>query len=324
MLVVATSAWLGSCKSAQVLVASAPADSRKPLQLVGVESLVAAGGLQWIVIAKLHELAISPAIGPGLFRLFPVPRLAAFEHATAIDLKQVKTAVVASYPSSTVYLVDGVSRPLEAERRFRDKLISGVTRTVLRDDVLLCSGKTGSSLQRAIAAMLPDTVGIETGGSTHAKAAALYALGRLHRSQRALQAPELAALAKRLGPAPVLAFAPGPFEGEYKRALRGLLGAAGAVAAAIRVTPIGTLQACLTVAGPWEERAQAASESLVAAWQDFADSAFGRLTGLNEPMAPLLPTHAPEAVSLTVEVAAGRFLEGLRAAVSAQVTEIMQ
>jgi hypothetical protein len=324
MLVVTASALIASCRAARGSAVSAPAPSRKPLQLDPIESLVAAGGLQWIVVAKLHELATSPAVGPGLSRLFPDPRLAAFEHATAIDLKQVHTAVVASYANSTVYLVDGVNQPLEAERRFRNKLMSAVSRAVLRDDVVLSMGRTASSTPRAIAAMLPDTVAIESGGSTHAKAAALYALGKLLRSPRAMQTPEWVALFKRLGPAAVLAFAPGPFEGEYKRALRGLLGAASAVAAAIRVTPIGTLQGCITVAGPWGERAQAASEWLVTGWQDFADSAFGRLTGLNEPLQPPLPTHASEAVSLTVEVAAGRFLDGLRAAVSAQVTEIMQ
>jgi hypothetical protein len=324
MLVVAASALLQGCGGAQSVPNPAPAPKPRPLFLNPPQSLVAAGGLEWIVVARLRELAASPAVGPGLTRLFPDARLAAFEHATAIDLKQVQTAAVASYPNSTLYIVNGVAKPMEAELRFRSKLMGDEVRTAMRADVALVHGRTGSSSLRAMAAMLPDTVAIESGGTSRAKAAAMYALGKLQRSPRALQIPDLEALAQRLGPAPVLAFAPGPFEGDYKRALRGLLGAASAVGAAIRITPIGTLQGSFAVAGPWGERAEAASARLAMGWQDVAESAFGRLTGLNEPLRAPLSTHAVDAVSLTVEVAPDRFLDGLRAAVSAQVSEIMR
>jgi len=292
--------------------------------LLPLESLAPAAGLEWIVLADPQALLQSEALKPGLAKLFPEFRFDAYERASAIDVRKLKRVVIASYGQSTLFLLQGVADPKEAERRFRARLMSDITRTVQRDDAVIVSGKLASGQTRAIVALAPDVVVIESGGSRMAKAAYYHAIGKLKRSPGALQAPGMAALAARLGASPLIGLAPGPFQGEWERGLHGLLVAATGVGAAVRVTPVGTLQGSFVVAGDWGDRAEAASQRLAKSWDDITRSGFGGLTGLQEPAQPPLSTHAPDAVSITVEVNAAKFLDGLRAAVSAQINEIMQ
>lgn len=295
-----------------------------PMRVTPLQALIPAAGLEWMIVADLQEIRSSPVLEKSISQFFPEFRLQAFEHVTAIDLRRVRHAVVASYEGAMLYVVDGVRDPLEAERRFRARLMSEIVRSVHRDDAIVVTGKSGAKVKRAIAALLPEVVVVESGDDRRAKASLLYALGRLRRSPRALETPDLSMLAARLGRAPVLAFAPGPFEAEWARGVRGLLGASTAAGASVRVTPIGTLQASFALAGAWGEQAEAAAKRLAESWGDIAESSFGRLAGLNQPVRDPLSTHAEEAVSLTVEVDTDRFLAGLRAAVSAQVSEIMR
>jgi hypothetical protein len=285
---------------------------------------VASPGLRWIVLARLEQLRAARAVRETLERMFPRARLDAFERMTAIELRRVKHAVVAGYDRSTLYAVDGVADALEAERRYRDRMVFETARAVHRDDAVLVTGLSGGRSRRALVALAPGVVVIESGDDRHAKAALLYALGKMRRSPPALREEQIAALASRLGEAPLLAFAPGPFEGEYERALRGLMAAATAAGAAARLTPVGSLQVALVVAGAWGSSAQAAAERLRQGWDDLADSPLGRVLGLAEPLAPPLSTHAPDAVSLTVELDAERVLGGLSASVSGRVSDMMR
>jgi hypothetical protein len=294
------------------------------LRVQPVEALAPAAGLQWIVIVEPQALLEHEALKAGLAKLFPDFRLDALERSSAIDVRKLDRAVIASYPGSTLFVLRGVPDPMEVERRMRARLMSDVVRTVHRDDAVLLTGKLANGQRRAVVAMTPGIVVLESGEVRHAKAAYYHALGKLKRSPGAMDAPGVKALAARLGAAPVLAFAPGPFEGEWAAGVHGLLGAADGAAASVRITPIGTLQGSFVVAGPWGERAEAASGRVARSWDDISQSGFGRLTGLNDPVHAPLPTHAPDAASLTVEVNAQRFVDGLRHAVSAQISEIMQ
>lgn len=324
MAAFAASAWLTSCASAPPQPTVRVLTPRAPLLLDPLEDLAPAAGLEWIVIASPQEILASQALQPELGKLFPEFRFDALLRSSAIDLRKVRRVVVASYPTSTLFVIGGIADPVEAERRFRQRLMSDIVRTEHRDDAVQVTGKLGSGETRALAALQPDVVVIESGGTRYARAACLHALGKLKRSPAALQAPGLPRLVERLGKAPIRAFAPGPFQGDWERGLHGLLGAAIAAAGAVRITPVGTLQASFAVAGDWGDRAEAASLRLEQSWKDLADSGFGRLTDLENPVHAALPTHAPDTASLTVEVDAHRFLEGLRAAVSARIEEIMQ
>lgn len=324
MMAFTAGAWLSSCASHPAQPTVRVLTPRAPLLLDPIEDLAPAAGLEWIVIANPQEILGAKALQPELGKLFPEFRFDAFQRSSAIDLRKVRRVVVASYPSSVLFLIGGVADPIQAERRFRERLMTDIVRTEHRDDVVQVAGKLGSGEVRALAALLPDVVVIESGGTKYAKAACLHALGKLKRSSPALKSPGLPALVERLGQAPLRAFAPGPFLGEWEKGLHGLLGAATAAAGAVRITPVGTLQASCALSGEWGDRAEAASLRLEQSWRDLANSGFGRLTDLEHPVQPTLPTHAPDAASLTVEVDAHRFLEGLRAAVSARIEEIMQ
>lgn len=324
MTAFAAGAWLPSCASPPPQPTVRVVTPRVPLLLDPIEDLAPAAGLEWILIASPQLILSSRALQPELGKLFPEFRFEAFNRSSAIDVRKLKRVAVASYGGSTLFVLGGVADPMEAERRLRQRLMLDVVRAEHREDVVMVSGKLASGEVRAFAALQPDVVVIESGGGKFAKAACLRAVGKLKKSPPALQAAGLPNLVRRMGDAPLRIFAPGPFQGQWENGLHGLLGSASAAAGAVRVTPIGTLQASLAVAGEWGDRAEEASLRLEASWKDLAASGFGRLTGLCNPAQSPLPTHAPEAASLTVEVGAHRFLEGLRAAVSARIEEIMR
>jgi hypothetical protein len=294
------------------------------LRIDPLEALAPAAGLEWLVLVEPQSILQAALLKTALDKLFPDFRLEAFLRSSAIDVRKLRRVVIASYPSSTLFVMSGVGDVFEAERRFRARLMTEVVRTTQRDDAVLVTGRLGNGQKRAMAVMQPDVVAIESGDHRRAKAAYFHAMGKLKRSVGALEAPGLSMLAKRLGQAPVLGFAAGPFDGEWKRGLHGILSAATAAGGAVRITPIGTLQGSFVVAGDWGPQAEAASQRISRSWDDLAASGFGKLTGLDEPVRPVLPTHAEDAAAITVEVNAEKFLEGLRAAVSAQISEIMQ
>ena len=107
-------------------------------------------------------------------------------------------------------------------------------------------------------------------------------------------------------------------------AAEGLLAAADSVG--ISATPIGAERVSVTVAieGPWQAtREVAATEQLRLAWEALAQSSTGRLFGLDAPAT--LPTfeNSDTRVSLTTELELAPILAGLRAAVTAEIWEIL-
>jgi hypothetical protein len=294
-----------------------------PLAIKPLHHLVAAGGLSWAIITKPKSIFEMPQLHEGLSSILPEQRLRLFQSVTAIDLTKVETAIIASYPKSTLYVVDGVPAPLEAERRYRERLTKGIVRSSFRDDLVMVRGLSAQGELRSLAALGPDVVAIEVGADAHLKAAILYAQGKLHRSQTFMQVPELAALAQRFGSAPLLAFAPGPFVGQWKNGLRGLLSTSSAAGAALRLTPVGSLQGVCALLGDWGSSAEMASQHLRSCWNDIANSGFGRLTGLAQPVVDPLLTHGSDVISLTAEVDSDRFLKGLKAVLGGQSQEMM-
>ncbi len=320
----AASAWLPACAASAPQPVVQVVTPHPPLLLEPAEHLAPAAGLEWIVIVEPQPLLASRALQPELARLFPDFRLDLLERSTAIDLRKLRRVAIASYPGSTLFVLAGVRDPAEAERRFRARLMRDLTRTEHRDDAVLVTGRLASGEPRALVSLAPDVVVIESGGTRYAKAAWLRAMGKLERSPSALRAPGLPGLVERVGSAPMRGFAPGPFVGEWEHGLHDLLGSASAAAAAVRITPVDSLQGSFALGGEWGARAEEASGRLATSWGDLANSGFGRLTGLDRPLRDPHPTHAPDAVPVPVEVDPPRFLDGLRAAVSARIDEIMQ
>ncbi|HSN97590.1 MAG TPA: hypothetical protein VLS89_04800, partial [Candidatus Nanopelagicales bacterium] len=224
------------------------------------------------------------------------------------------------------FLARHTGDPLAIERLFRRRLTARIRRAADRPDLVRLSGDIGRS-PRALALLGRDVIAVQYGGRPArgpARVATLYALGKLTRSPTALAEDPLRSLAARFGPAPLLGLAPGPFEGELARGARGLLAGATAIGAAARPSAREKILVTIAVAGDFSASGPAASEALLAAWNELAASSFGHLLGLDAPVEPPLPTHAKDAVAIAVELDPGRLARGIRAATGAEIEEIMR
>jgi hypothetical protein len=198
-----------------------------------------------------------------------------------------------------------------------------VLRKSYRPDAVWVKGGDASGNMRSLAALAPATVAIEVGGSLHAKVALLYGTGRLRRAPRALALPDVALLASRFGDAPLRAFAPGPFEGEWKRGLRGLLAACSAAGAALRPATDGSIDTRIRFVGAWGQDAPRAAEHVVASWAELAGSSVGRVTGVASPLRGPSPFVQSEMVGIDVTIDGSRLLDGLHDLVAADGRDIL-
>ena len=342
--------WLGGCGSPPGPEVP-PAPSLPPLRTAPLSSLVAAAGLRWMLLASPRALLGVPWIPPLVDVAVSGARFDRFAQATGIDLRALPEAVVTSTvppearasaavptpaagePSVTAtpddvlfYLVRHTGDPAAVERAFRARLTGSEKRSVDRPDLVRVSGKVGSAPQAAVL-LGPDVAGFQDGGSASrgpARIAALYAEGKLQKASPALAAEPLRSLAARLGAAELLAFAPGPFEGDVARGLRGLLGAATAVGAALRPTFRQSFQVTVAVAGDFSASAAPASQELRAAWNELASAPLGHLLGLDAPVTPAVVVPAPDALLLTIELSGRHLTEGLAKATATRVEDIFR
>lgn len=343
--------WLGGCGPGPGPVTPV-GPPLPPLRTAPLSSLVPAAGLRWVLLASPRDLLGVPWIPPLVDVAVSGARFDRFTKATGIDLRAIPEAVVTSTaspaaaspagasppaaappaaapPSSdevTFYLVRHGSDAALVERSFRARLTSGEKRSVDRPDLVRVSGKIGGASHTAVF-LGPEVAGFQDGGSASrgpARIAALYAEGKLQKAVPALAAEPLRSLAARLGKAELLAFAPGPFEGDVARGLRGLLGAATAVGAALRPTLRQSFQVTIAVAGDFSTSANPASQELRAAWNELAASSLGHLLGLDAPVAAALVMPAPDALMLSVELSGRLLAEGLAKATASRVEDIFR
>lgn len=295
----------------------------EPLRLRPITDLVVGAGIRWLVLIEPRDLLGNSAIRPGLSRFAPEGRLAVFERVTAIDPAALNEAVVAGYDDSTLFVLDGVSDPREAERRFRDRLVRDVIHKVYRPDATWTHGRTATGKVRALSALSPGVVAIEGGGTLRSKVALLFAIGRLHKSPRALSLPDVRGVLDALGPAPLRALAPGPFGDEWADALNGMLAVCTALGFSARVGQRGQLDLALRLAGAWGERSKLAAENLMTGWQELASSTIGRLLRLDETLAPPGIVASDEMVGVDLRLDGVALLDGLYDVVAADVREIL-
>lgn len=318
---------LPGCGGAPEAPPRKPEPPLPPLAIADLTRLLPAAGLRWILVARPREIAAIPWLIPAISRVAPEQNLDRYAASTGVDLRQIPEAVVASYEGgATFYLARHGGDARVIERRFHKRLTGRVRRALDRPDVVRVSGDIGAG-PHALVLLGRDVVGLQDGGSPTrgpARIAALYGVGKLRRSPTALAVDPLPALVERFGPAPVRAFALGPFEGELARGARGLLAGATALGAAARPSAREKIALALAVAGDFSASGPAASEELLAAWDELAQSSFGHLLGLDVPVDPPLSTHAPDAVALAVELDPDRLARGIAAATSSQIEEIMR
>lgn len=293
-----------------------------PLRVLPLTGLVPSAGLRWLVIVRPAELFGAPDLIAPLARLVPNGGLDLFRETTGVELRTMPSALVAGFDRSTLYLGAATFDPTVVETKFRERLLESGPRLAPRPDLVRLAGRIGSSLDTLLL-LGRDAVAVAVGDSLPVRAVEAYTLGRL-RAPPALAAPPLAGVAARLGDAPVLAFAPGPFEGEWAEGVRGLLHAATAVGLAIRLTPRAGLHLTAVVAGDFARDPTRAGDLLLAAFRDLAESPLGRLAALDTPRTPPTVTPAEGALVLEVELEALPLLRGIEDAVSSQAREIFR
>lgn len=281
-------------------------------------------------MARPREIAATATLIPAIGELISEESFDAFRDATTIDLRQIKEAVIASVDAgqddALLYLVRHAADARAMERKFRDRIVDEAQRSIDRPDVIRVSGKVGTRA-RAFASIGADVVAYQEDGDPERgplRIATLRAMGELRQSPAALAKEPLRSMRARFGDAPLIALAPGPFEGDWARAAGGLVGISEAVGLAVRPSARGAIWLHLAMFGDFSTDAQAASERLAMAWSALAETSFGHLLGLNEPVELALPTHTSRSLGLAIELDPNKLARGLAAATHQDVESIMR
>ncbi|MEZ4295188.1 MAG: hypothetical protein R3B70_09455 [Polyangiaceae bacterium] len=293
--------------------------------------LVAAGGLRWILLAAPRELLSVPWIPPLVDLAVSGARFDRFAKVTGIDLRAIPEAIVTSTTSKSddevlFYLARHTGDPAFIERSFRARLTSEEKRSVDRPDLIRVSGKVGRAPNAAVF-IGPDIAGFQEAGSMSrgpARVAALFAEQKLKSAHTALAVDPIRSLAAKLGPAPRSAFAPGPFEGDLARGLRGLLGAATGIGGVLRPSVRQGFFVTLAVSGDFATSSGPAGSELMAAWNDLAQSRLGHVLGLDAPLTAPSIALAPDAVGLSVELSGRALADGLARLTATRVEDIFR
>jgi len=324
------SALVAGCGATPPSIPKSEPAPEPPLDVPSLEALLPLAGLRWLVLVRPREIQSIPWLAPHVEAVLPGARFERFASATALDVRSSPEAIIASYRAdeddALVEIVRHAGDPRAVERAFRSRLSADVSRSVDRHDVIRIAGRVGRA-RHAFAVIGPDVACFQQAGSEKrgpCRIATLFARGSLARASRAFSDPSLADLATRLGPAPIRAFALGPFEGELARGARGLLAASTALGAAARPSAREGILLSIAVSGDFSRTGEAASHELEVSWQELAQGSFGHLLGLDVPVSPPLATHAPDAVAITVELDPKKLAKGLADATSSEIEAIMQ
>jgi hypothetical protein len=316
----------GTACASTLRPAAAPAEVPL-LDLDPLVDLVPAAGLVWLVELRPQELQASPPLAAVFAAAATGAQLDAFAHRYGgVDVRRADQVAVSVHGGSTLGLARLPVDAWEVEQAFAARAREVEGRAVERG-VTRFWGTVGEEREQ-VAVFGRDGVGIEHGGLGPLQAAIYFAQGRLKRSLPALRAEPLSAAAALLGPAPVRAFAPGPFEADWAGGFGGLLGAATAVAARLRAAERGpgerpTLRLQMVLTGAWGADAPAAAERFAASFRLLGEDPFGRLAGLDRPLDGPVATAAPDALALDVALDPVTMSRGVRAASGAPLAEIM-
>lgn len=311
--------------------ASAPKREPQPkdADLITSRDLLACvpgAGLAWVVRARLREIAAAPELLGFVAATFPAAKLDAFaESHGGVDLRQVKELVVADYGDATLYAARGVLDPARIEATFQRRgEIEGRGVDLQHPPIVRTFGNVGDTRVQ-LATFGREAVALEVGRFGPLRAFEAFAEGKLKRARPAVAQEPLVALMDpaRLPAGEVIALAPGPFTGEWKRGLGGLLGAS--TAAGVSFTLAGKIvRVRLVLLGAFGNDAPAAADRLSAATNVLCQNPFGRLLGLDTPAEPAAVTGAADALSWSAAFQLEKLGAGIHTALDAQISEIMR
>lgn len=293
-----------------------------PLHLSPACDLVPGAGLAWLVELKPREIAQDPELIPVVGAVLGEDRFRAYAEAHGgVDLRQIQDLCFARYgTSATLASVHVPLDPARVEKAFVARTATPPTRTAVLANppvIRLDGAPVGDAEHLLVFGREHLVLATEGTGKTSVRsgplrAAEAFALGRLKRSSPAVRTAGLAPVAALLGEGPVRVFVPGPFEGELANGLGGLLRASTGLGVAARPAGAGgRISVRVVVAGGFKEDAEAAAERLAASLHVLAETAFGRMLGLNRPLEGPTTRVAVDALVLDVT------FDGMKAATGA-------
>lgn len=317
---------VSGCGTATPLAAKkapAPRPPAAPLHAGPLTDYVPAAGLRWLVIGNPRSLAENQNLTTRLKLILPERRLEAFAASTGLDLRQTRSALAAGFDFGTLYMAEPPrGSAARMEELFTERLLSGANVARPHPDLRRVSGVVGVTPQMLV--RIGDRiVAVAVGDPTPARVAEAFARSKLAKAQPALRGSALSTLPEEMAEAPLRFYAPGPFQDEWLKGARGLFAAALAFGATLRPKGSDRIAARLYLSGAWEKEAEAA-ERAVAAWRDIAESSTGRLLGLHETPEPVSVAVSPKLLTLELELAVEPLVQGLHAAVAADVWRMLE
>ena len=308
------------------------------MHLLPASDLAQAAGLSWLVDIHPRDLFGDPQMAAAMRALFTDAQFETFKRRHGgIDVRELDELTVAAYPETTLFLAHGLVDPARVEGAFglRAKVDGrGIDRKGDALGTIVRTWGTVNGERQQLAIFGREGVGLEVGRFGPLRAAEFFAQERLKKASPALHVTPLDRAAELLvagSKAPLIAFAPGPFTGDYEHALGGLFRAATAVAMSVRIAPAespapdaGRLAVRLVLLGPFKDDEPSATQRFAAAIHVISESSLGRLCGLNAPIAGPTVRAEPEALVAEMTISAAPLFRGLAAATGASVDELMR
>jgi hypothetical protein len=293
----------------------APALHQGPLS-----DFVAAAGLRWMVVGRPAELANDKELSGALSPLLPAQRLDEYAKASGVDLRSLPEGLIAGFDFSTLYLAQ-TEHTTAVAKRLEARLVSGLAVRQPHPSVRVVSGIVGRTPETLVT-VDGRMFALAVGDPTPARVVEAFARRKLERSPSALDGSALRTLPRTLESAPVRFYAPGPFPDDWARGAHGIVGVAFAVGIAARPLRGGRIELTLAVSGDFEGTSDGVAR-LTASWNDLASSSTGRLLGLHRPAVEPVVRDENGVLLLRVGLDLAPMIAGLRAAVIADVWEIL-
>jgi hypothetical protein len=311
-----------------------------PLHLAPTTDLAQAASIAWLVDLSPRALVAHAELLPAIETLLPHERVAGFTERNGFDPLALDELTLAAYSAapntqadSMLYLVRGGFVPSKLESIFRAQTggIAGRATDHAGEQEILRAWGTMRGEPAQMATFGHEVAALEVGRPGPLRVAELFARERLKRASPALKSGSLARAAELVRDhqgrdPPARAFALGPFEGESAKALGGLIAASTAAALGAEpgiVAGQGAFRITLVLTGGWENDARVAADRLAAAFDALSATPLGRLAGLDHPLDLVHVEPLPDALRLTVALDALALARGARAAMGAEVIEIM-
>lgn len=312
-----------SCGTSAPAPAPPSAPQEEPLLDGSLTDYVPAAGVNWLLLAEPVRLSGNHQLVRTLEPLLPTSRLDLYARETKLDLRTLSHAVVAGFDLGILYLAETDTDLTPATLAFADRLVTEPEVKHPHSKLTRVSGVVGTTPQ-SLLQFDGKFLAVAVGDPTTVRIVEAFARRKLKRSPAVFEGVALKSFADFAAGAPLVFLAPGPFEGRWMFGGAGLLAAATAVG--IRATPTSdgrALRVTLAIEGPWNEDGADATLRMEQAWQALAESSTGRLFGFHEPaQAPVVST-TKDRVTLDVELELAPIVNGLHAAVAADVWEML-